>query len=319
LDQRLPTLPGPPGFPEDRWAAPSPLPDDPLKTRWWLHLALFAATFLTAAMAGGSFWEGRLELNSLRDLSRLFDTRLLAAGLPYAALLLAILTAHEMGHYLACRRYGVPATLPFFIPGIPLPIGTFGAVIRIRGVIPTRKALFDIAAAGPIAGFLVAVPVLVVGVVRAVEVSPAAGQPGGWLGPPLLSVVLERLVHGSADIRINGIYGAAWVGMLVTSMNLFPVGQLDGGHAVFALSPRAHRVFSWATIAALAVLVVGEMAELRTLSAYTLWLGILLLLRDRHPRLANEGEPLSTGRRIVAAALALIFVLSFIPVPIVLG
>ena len=296
---------------DDSPAAPPGLPER--RPRWGWHLTLFGATTVTAVMAGSWFWEGSLE-PAASWADNLAPARL-AQGLPYALLLLAILLAHEMGHYVACRRYGVPATLPYFIPGIPMLVGTFGAVIRIKGRIPSRKALFDIAAAGPIAGFVVAVPVMVLGVMRAVEIPPEPAT-GGSLGPPLLSTILEHLFHGSADIRVNGIYGAAWVGMLVTSMNLFPVGQLDGGHAVFAVSPRAHRIVSWCTILAVGALVAAQTFFLASVSSYTLWLVILLVLRGRHPRLEDEGAPLGRTRVAVAMALALIFVLTFIPVPI---
>jgi membrane-associated protease RseP (regulator of RpoE activity) len=285
-------------------------------SRLWLHGGLLVATFLTATMAGSWIWEGTFDLNAswpaLVSLSRL------ARGVPYAVLLLLILGAHEMGHYVACRYYGVPATLPFFIPGPPMLIGTFGAVIRIRGAIPSRKALFDIAAAGPIAGFLVALPLLVVGVAKAVVLTSTAEPRGLALGPPLCSWFLEHLFHGDAPLQVGSMYGAAWVGMLVTSMNLFPVGQLDGGHAVFAAWPNRHRLVSWATIGALMVFVVMQSIVERTPSAYSLWLVILLVLRDRHPRLVDESEPLGPGRLAIAMALALIFVLTFIPIPLLL-
>jgi len=301
----------------DSPAAP-PASMDPRRVppRLWLHGGLLFATFLTATMAGSWIWEGTFDL----DLSwgALVDVSRLAHGVPYAALLLLILGAHEMGHYFACRYYGVPATLPFFIPGPPMLIGTFGAVIRIRGAIPSRKALFDIAAAGPIAGFLLALPLLVTGVAKAVVLKATAEPHGLALGPPLCSWFFEHLFHGDAPLQVGSVYGAAWVGMLVTSMNLFPVGQLDGGHAVFAAWPNRHRIVSWVTIGGLAVLVVAQTVVQRTPSAYSLWLVILLGLRDRHPRLVDESEPLGPGRLAIATALAIIFVLTFIPVPLLL-
>jgi membrane-associated protease RseP (regulator of RpoE activity) len=298
----------------EAWSAHSVRRSDRQKV--WIHLGLLVATFLTATMAGSWIWEGTLDLDA--PWRALVDFSRLSHGMTYAVLLLAILGAHEMGHYLACRFYHVPATLPFFIPGPPMLIGTFGAVIRIRGAIPSRKALFDIAAAGPIAGFAVALPLLVLGVVNATEI-PAATDPHGMaLGPPLCSWLMEHLVHGNAELRVGSLYGAAWVGMLVTSMNLFPVGQLDGGHALFAISPKAHRWVSWLTIGALAALVVSQIVVHRTPSAYSLWLVILLLFRGRHPRLVEEAEPLGIGRLVVAVVLGLIFVLTFIPSPILL-
>jgi membrane-associated protease RseP (regulator of RpoE activity) len=267
-------------------------------------------------MAGSWIWEGTFDVNA--SWRALLDVSRLASGVTYATLLLLILGAHEMGHYLACRYYRVPATLPFFIPGPPMLVGTLGAVIRIRGTIPSRKALFDIAAAGPIAGFVVALPLLVLGVASATELPATKELHGLALGPPLCSWVFERAFHGSATIMVGSVYGAAWVGMLVTSMNLFPVGQLDGGHALFAISPRAHRVLSFATIGALAVLVIVQSVVTRSPSAYSLWFVILLVLRDRHPRLLDESGSLGRGRILLAIALALIFVLAFIPMPILL-
>lgn len=239
----------------------------------------------------------------------------LAAGLPYALSLIAILGAHEMGHYIACRRHGIDATLPYFIPGPPI-AGTFGAVIRIRGPIPNRNALFDVAAAGPIAGFVVALPLLVWGVYRAVPV-PEPPQSGALLlGDPLVAVLLARLVHGGADLAVGPIYGAAWTGILVTSLNLFPSGQLDGGHAVYALSVRAHRIASRLTPWILAGLVAVESVRYRAPSGYIAWLIVLFILRDRHPALLDEGAPLGRGRRALGLLLALIFAACFIPLPL---
>lgn len=293
----------------DSPAAPPALP-----ARLWLHLGLLIATFLTATMAGSWVWEGALDLDA--SWRALVDIRTLAHGVTYATLLLLILGAHEMGHYFACRYYGVPATLPFFIPGPPMLIGTLGAVIRIRGAIPSRRALFDIAAAGPIAGFVVALPLLILGVASATVLPATNDLHGLALGPPFCSWLFEHLLHGDAPLQVGSVYGAAWVGMLVTSMNLFPVGQLDGGHALFAISPKAHRIVSYATIGALAVLVVVQSIAYRTPSSYSLWLLILLALRGRHPRLVDESGPLGSVRIVLAILLAAIFVLAFIPTPI---
>jgi membrane-associated protease RseP (regulator of RpoE activity) len=294
----------------------SPAAPPAIPTRLWLHAGLLVATFLTTTMAGSWAWEGLFDFNA--PWRALVDVSRLSHGVTYAALLLLILGAHEMGHYFACRYYGVPATLPFFIPGPPMLIGTLGAVIRIRGAIPSRRALFDIAAAGPVAGFLVALPLLIAGVANATVLPATQDLHGVALGPPLASLFFEHLFHGSAPLQVGSVYGAAWVGMLVTSMNLFPVGQLDGGHALFAIFPNAHRVVSWATIGALGLLVAVQSVVWRNPSAYSLWLVILLVLRDRHPRLIDESERLGPGRLALAVGLAVIFVLSFIPSPILL-
>lgn len=278
-----------------------------------LRPLFFALTFVTTLFAGSWFWEENSDLHEPFSVDQL-RPEILADGLVYALSLLAILGAHEMGHYLACRRYGIPATLPFFVPGFP-PLGTFGAVIRIRGPIPHRKALFDVAAAGPLAGFAIAFPILFAGLWLA---TPTSGDPAGGeliLGPPILSLLLGAALHGSTPLQVGSLYGAGWVGMLVTSMNLFPVGQLDGGHIVYALSRRLHRIVAWATVLALAAFVALQFGFYGALPAYTLWLGVILWLRDRHPRLADETTPLGAGRIILSFVMALLFVLAFIPVP----
>lgn len=290
--------------------------DSGLPERRRLRLFLFLTTCLTTLVSGSWFWAGNLDRWYAGSISsgELFHPRVLAAGLPYAVPLMLILTAHELGHYFACRYYGVPATLPIFLPFIP-PVGTLGAVIRIRGIIPHRRALLDIAAAGPIAGFVVALPALYFGIRDAIPVN--AVQPGAIaFGDPWLSVGLALPMHGATDLLVGPVYMAGWVGMLVTSMNLFPVGQLDAGHAVYAVSRRAHRVISWLTLALVGGLVAWQAWTTHKLPSYLLWLGILLYLRDRHPRLLDEEERLGPGRLAIVGVLALILALTFMPVPI---
>jgi membrane-associated protease RseP (regulator of RpoE activity) len=286
----------------------------PRRPRLWIHVVLLAGTALTATVFGSWFWT-----ESFDEFGELWQRPDLALeGLPYAFWLLAILGAHEMGHYLACRRYGIQATLPYFLPGLP-PLGTFGAVIRIRSVIPDRRALFDIAAAGPIAGFAVGLPVLLVGLSRAIPVSTPPEEGEMLVGAPLVSTLLSPFLLPEGEVfRPGALYGAAWVGMLVTSMNLFPVGQLDGGHAAYAISPRLHRALARLTLLFLFVLVISQVLFLRTIPAYTLWFAVLLFMRDRHPRLADEVRPLGGGRKAIAILLALIFLATFIPIPILL-
>jgi len=286
----------------------------------WLHLFLGSSTLLTLAVAGGSFWdpvEPPIEyLSEFLVPAKLW--LVLRAGIPYAVWTFLILAAHEMGHYLACRRYGIPATLPFFLPSIP-PLGTFGAVIRIRGAIPHRKALFDVAAAGPIAGFLLAVPVLVYGLLRAEPFelpAPLEGLETWRLGEPVLLTVLSRLLTTPGEMAANGWIGAGWVGLLVTSLNLFPVGQLDGGHVAYALSHRLHRVLARVTLVAMAGVIVIQVVVYRHFPVYAMWFAILLWMRDRHPRLMDERTPLGPGRRALALVLVAIFALSFILMPL---
>jgi membrane-associated protease RseP (regulator of RpoE activity) len=283
---------------------------------------LLVLTVVTLCFAGG-LWEGAdAEARTLADYLRpSMLGRILAEGSLYAIAVLLILGSHEMGHYLACRRYGIPATLPFFIPGPP-PLGSFGAVIRIRGAIPHRRALFDVAAAGPIAGFLVTLPVLVIGLLTASPVPdlqpPAAGTL--VLGEPVVMALLHDQIAGPTPIRMNSWLAAAWVGLLVTALNLFPVGQLDGGHAAYAVSRPLHRRLAWMTIAAVLAMIGAQFAIPGQQPFYLVWFLVLLWMRDRHPPLIDDGGALDPGRKLLAIALAVIFLLSFTYQPIrVLG
>lgn len=278
-------------------------------------------SFLTLAFSGGVFWEDRTaDVETLGGLLRpQMLVGLFAAGLAYAIWVVLILGCHEMGHYLACRYYGVPATLPFFLPGPP-PIGSFGAVIRIRGRIPHRRALFDIAAAGPIAGLAAALPPLMLGLASARPLEIESLAEGGTLflfGEPILLLLLHQALVGESSVAIgmNALTGAGWVGMLITSLNLFPVGQLDGGHAAYAISRRAHRVLSRATLVGLLAVMLIQIVRLE-FPTYLVWFAILLWMRDRHPRLLDESEPVGRGRALVAMLLVAIFVLTFIAVPV---
>ncbi len=296
----------------------------PRPTSAKLHAALAIATFVTLSIAGGLVWEPLAPavetLRQLLEPARLWQT--VRAGLGYATLTFLVLGAHEMGHYLACRHYGIPCSLPYFIPGLPF-VGSFGAVIRIRGAIPHRRALFDVAAAGPFAGFAVAMPILLVGVLRArpfTSLPDAADAVGAYrLGEPVLLTLLQRLFSSADEIAANAWIGAGWVGMLVTSLNLFPVGQLDGGHAAYAFSGRVHRVLTLATLAALFAIIAVQALVFAEFPFYSVWFAILLWMRDRHPRLVDESGTLGRGRTLAALGLVLVFALSFILVPIQVG
>jgi len=301
------------GSPQARLVSPTPRTTG----RAWVHALLAVATFATLALAGGTYWLSFDDVwSGLTEAERVGHA--ISSGLLYAIWVFTILGAHEMGHYLACRYYRVPATLPYFLPFIP-PIGSLGAVIRIRGAIPHRRALFDIAAAGPIAGFLVTVPVTVIGFLQARPfVSPSGGDVGvAWkLGEPVLMWLAQRLATVPGELAVNPWIGAGWVGLLVTSLNLFPVGQLDGGHAAYAISRRTHRVLSWATIVAMVGVLLAQVIVYGQFPFYVVWFAILVWMRDRHPRLIDESTPLGPGRMLVFLVLVLIFALSFILLPI---
>ncbi len=226
-------------------------------------------------------------LNVLALLSLVLHPHLLAQGLIFSAALLSILTAHEMGHYIACRRYGVSATLPFFIPAPPLFLaGTFGAFIKIKSPIPSRRALFDIGLAGPLAGFVVAVPVSLMGVLSLQPGVPWSGY-GIVFHDPLLFRLLARLlgIHLDPYAPTNPYYMAAWIGLLVTSLNLMPVGQLDGGHGTFAVfGHRAHKIIGRVAFVTTALLAVLGFIWYSSPSGFVYTVLLAVMLKVRHPQ-----------------------------------
>ncbi len=225
---------------------------------------------------------------------------------------MAILTAHEFGHYLAARHHGVPATLPYFIPA-PFLFGTMGAVIRMSPFIPNRRALFDIAAAGPLAGVVVAVPVSLIGVMLSQRIPVQEGGLGIELGDPLLFDLFERVLFGTGGegmvLMLHDVGFAGWVGLFVTALNLIPIGQLDGGHVSYAVFGR--RSFRVALIAFVTLVVVSAM----TGAQYALLLLLLFFTGIRHAPTTNDSVPLGRARARVALLLLVIFLVCFVPVP----
>jgi membrane-associated protease RseP (regulator of RpoE activity) len=292
---------------EPVWVYTPPPPQTPWK-RWGRHLVLFLVTvvsvFLTAGLTGVVV-PGQGTLLALD----------VGAGLRLAGGLLGILVAHEMGHYLACRYYRVDATLPFFIPAPFLSfVGTLGAFIRIRAPIPHRRALFDIGVAGPLAGFAVCLPVLWFGLREADVLPLEAGAGGVFLGEPLLFQWVAHLVHGPLpeDVTLSlGPLGlAAWFGLFVTALNLIPVGQLDGGHLTYALlRRRAHQISRVGWWVCVALVYFGP--------NWILWAIILRVLGRRHPPTLNDHLPARRSRTIVGVVSLLIFVVCFVPNPII--
>jgi membrane-associated protease RseP (regulator of RpoE activity) len=242
----------------------------------------------------------------------------LSGGPLMALALLSILTAHEMGHYLMCRRYGVDATLPFFIP-FPFPwpqpfIGTLGAFIRMRSPIPDRRALMDIGVTGPLAGFVFCLPVLVAGLLEARLVPRVTGPETITLGEPLLFQWAARWVLGpipeNQDILIGPVGRAAWFGLFVTALNLMPIGQLDGGHVAYALLRRHYRIVSRLGLAACLVLLYFR-------PTWLLWTILLLTLGRRHPPTLNDSRPLDATRVAVGILGFAVFAVCFTPSPFV--
>jgi membrane-associated protease RseP (regulator of RpoE activity) len=250
---------------------------------------------------------------------------LIASGVTFAAALLSILAAHESGHYVACRRYNVEATLPFFIPAPPLFLaGTFGAFIKIKSPIPTRRALFDIGVAGPLAGFIVIIPVAVAAILTThpappvpVSAADAAGALVFFNDPPLLRLLARALRMDIANAAPNPFYFAAWIGLLVTSLNLLPVGQLDGGHAVFSVfGGRVHRLVGRFAFAAMLALAVLGWLWHHAPGGFVYAVLLFVMLRLPHPRAATEEATLGRARLLVAWLTLAVFLLCFEPFPL---
>ncbi len=267
--------------------------------RLFFHLFLLGLTALTTTLMGG-MWLGGVR-----------------AGLIYSFTVLAILAAHEMGHYIACRWYGVEATLPYFIPMPFPPVGTFGAFIKMKSPILTRRALFDIGIAGPIAGYIFAIPAAFIGHYFAV---PATFNPGDGesiiIHDPLLFKYFQHLLNLPSMIELNPVLWAAWIGVFMTSLNLLPVGQLDGGHVAYAVfGRRGHRLIG--TTAYLFVIGLAVYSIYAQTWNYVVYAALLtFVMRFGHPPVVDEEEPIGLARILVALIGLLIFVLSFIPVPI---
>lgn len=313
------------GLPVTPWQAW--YPPRKFQHRYWLHILLLAVTLVSTTWAGASFYYGFVHMlgvappaDVLSSPSSVFGD-LLIPGLWYSLPVLAILAAHEFGHYLLCRVHNVDATLPFFIPA-PFLAGTFGAVIRIREAFPSKRALFDIGIAGPIGGFLVLVPVAFWGVSLSELVQVHATPETIYFGEPLLFRAAEWLHFGRIpegyDVALHPMGFAAWWGMLATALNLLPFGQLDGGHVVYAVTrKRSHA----AIISVLTLLSAGAL----TLQSWS-WISMLVMMVTmalvfglHHPRVWDEDAPLDRHRRLLAVFALVMFVLCFTPVPIVFG
>lgn len=310
-------------------------------TREWIkHSALFLLTFITTTFAGiviaapepqvtepaGSGVLGyvlyvpeyyRRIVAGFFSLA-IANPDLLKSGLSFSAALLTILTAHEMGHYLACRYYGVRATLPFFIPAPPLFLaGTFGAFIKMKSPIPSRRALFDIGLAGPLAGFVALLPIAFGGLLTLQPAALQSGGPGLVFNDPLLFQIVAKLTGVNlASASPNPFYLAAWIGLLVTSLNLMPVGQLDGGHGTFAMfGLRAHKLIGRLAFITVAVMSVLGFIWHGSPSGFLYTVLLAVMLRVRHPS-PQAMEPLGWVRIIVGILTLVVFALSFVPFPI---
>ena len=265
-----------------------------------LHILLFIATILSTYYVGlGEGWLGALW---------------------YCGGIMTILFCHEMGHFLAARRHHVPTTLPYFIP-VPLPpFGTMGAIIKMQGAMPNRKALFDVGVAGPLAGFTIILPAVVIGIFLSPVVDMkslgAASDSVITLGDSILFQLLSRLIHGplkeGQDIILHPLAYAGWVGLLITSINLLPIGQLDGGHVMYAVFGKKSKWAAWGFY--LFFLYV-------CLFHYFGWLLLIVLLAifRKHPSTLNDYPGIDRKRKLLAVLVLILFFLSFTPVPFDIG
>lgn len=271
----------------------------------YLNIILFVLTFFST-LTVGALYEG---VDLLKDPLQIYR------GLPFSVTLLTILLAHELSHYLSSKKHRVDATLPYFIPA-PTIFGTFGAFIKMKSPIATRNALMDIGASGPIAGFVLSVFASVVGLFFSRVVPLGSSGEGLVFGNSLLFGGLMRLIVGPVPahyyVDLNPVALAGWIGFFVTSLNLIPIGQLDGGHIVYALMGERHNKLSKALIGVLVIL------GLFTWEGWMVWAVLLLILGFRHPPIMYSAIPLDPKRRLIGWAALVIFVLTFIPVPVMI-
>lgn len=309
--------PGPPGPPRPPTAAPPARPSRP-----WLNVGLFCCTFLSALLSqlAVSPREGLLDIL----LVPLTQPWRLAAALPFAVTLMAILLAHEMGHYLTARHYGVDQSLPYFIPA-PTLFGTLGAVIFMRSQPHDRRVLLNVAVNGPYAGLVLAVPAAAWGLMHSVPLLPGNQVAGLQFGDSLLFRALELVFSpNGTDVILHPVAMAAWVGLFVTSLNLIPAAQLDGGHVAYALFGR-HQVKL--SLAIVVLLLTGGMG-VTFLGAsmpggggaggemWIIWALLLFAIGLRHPPVQDETLPLTPRQKLNGAFALLVFVLTFIPIPV---
>lgn len=291
------------------------------KSKIWPNIVLFVltvgSTFIVGLTWSVSFLYSDIitkEQQSLQVGMEIFaESEVLSLSIIYVLVLLGILTGHELGHFLMCRYYGLKATLPYFIPA-PTLIGTLGAFIKIKSPISRKRQLFDIGVAGPMVSFILSVPALIIGLSLSKVVSSVPEEGSLIFGEPLIlkliSVFMFRGIPEGYDIVLHPVAFAGWVGLLVTAFNLFPVGQLDGGHVIYALVGDRSR-----KMVPLFILLFVFMGFFFWIGWF-LWALIIVFLGLKHPRILDEEAPISKGRKILGGITFIVFIISFIPDPI---
>lgn len=290
---------------------------------------LFAVTVFTTTTLGAG-WYLSTRTDVISDLGWFLSRDMIQAvwsnpelkeiGFAFSLPALLILLVHELGHYFACRRYGIAVTPPFFLPA-PLGLGTFGAFIRIRSSIRDRRQLLDIGSAGPIAGFLALLPFLIYGIAKSVPVPVKVAEvessaplllllPGKCLAIEILSFLFHGRLQSGWVLDLHPFALAAWLGLLATSLNLLPLSQLDGGHILYAAGGNTHRRLTFLLLALLAL------AGLLFWRGWLVWCLIVVLMGLRHPNVADPAVRLDRGRRWIAIVCLVVFVLAFMPVPV---
>lgn len=268
----------------------------------FLHIILFILTFLST-LSAGALQKG---INIIKEPYRIIE------GLPFSGTLMTILLFHEFSHYIASKRHHTKATLPYFIPA-PSLIGTFGAFIKMKSPIITRKALIDIGASGPIAGFIISVIASAAGLKMSEIVQTENISGAIKLGDSLLFSLLSKIIIGvlppDHDIILHPVAFAGWIGLFVTSLNLIPIGQLDGGHIAYAILGQRHKYLSMTLLAILAMLGIFYW------EGWALWAVLMLILGIKHPPVIYWEVPLNQKRRAIGLFAFIIFIITFIPEP----
>lgn len=302
----------------------------PAKRPLWPALILFLLTVLSTLAVGAefaiSYAQDREPFSAYENPAAMMllpfrHPELLMLGIPFSFTLMLILLAHELGHYFAGKAYGIDVSYPYFIP-FPNFFGTLGAFIRIRSPITTRRALFDVGLAGPVVGFLIALPAMAYGVATSKVVPGAEDSAALVFGHPLLVRFFAAVFHPHADVSwvlLNPVARAAWVGFFVTALNLMPVWQLDGGHIMFSLASEWHRKLS--ILVALALLGFAAFESWSGADSFSIWYvwgGLLLVLTlwFKHPPVFDRWQPLDAVRRVWAVVALLIFASCFTPWPV---
>jgi membrane-associated protease RseP (regulator of RpoE activity) len=288
----------------------APIVFDPPDSKWIINLVLVIATILSTLFVGAL---SEFAAQGLEGIPGLDDLWL---GIPYCLSLMTILGAHELGHYFAARYHKVPVTLPYFIPLPVPPIGTLGAFIRLKAPVKNKRALLDVGAAGPLAGLLFAIPILLYGLaISPVEPLPDGGYTleGNSVLYALAKIAVkgQMLPNGTEDVFLSQVAWAGWVGLLVTGLNLIPVGQLDGGHIAYALFGKRARLFFWPVIVTMIALVVITQTFM-----WGFWALLLFILGRYYAEPLDDITPLDGRRRVLAITSLVLFLLVFVPIPL---